>query len=409
MKTINYKIQSLLLGLVLCLGFVACEEQPDAFKQTSGIPEVTFVRLPSVAAADSLLDGAFLGEIICIVGNNLRSVHELYFNDQKAILNTSLMTNNTLIVGVPRGIPEDVTDNMYLITKSGEQIAFPFRSIVPPPVVSAISCEYAHDGKDAILYGDFFIDDPNIPLTITMAGNVPVTEIKEITKTTIRFVVPEGSQKGFINVESLYGMGRSHFQFRDDRGMILDFDGLNPNGWRAGRIAEEGGISGRYGFFKGDIADDVWFDGDDKTGFELDVWSREPKGPYTNGDWFDATNLDNLICKFEVNVLQPWSALALQLIFQPWSEFNNTFFQGSDVSRGLWIPWATTGSFITDGWITVSIPMTEFNRDADGKVIERMREGNYGGLTLFVWKGGIPGTPCTTEIWIDNVRVVPVE
>jgi len=26
-----------------------------------------------------------------------------------------------------------------------------------------------------------------------------------------------------------------------------------------------------------------------------------------------------------------------------------------------------------------------------------------------VWKGGEVGTPCNTEIWIDNFRVVPVE
>ena len=414
MKTINYKqvVQSLIVGLVLCLGCVACEEYPDAYKATKGIPEVLYVRIPDVAAADSLLDGAFLGNTICIVGNNLRSVHELYFNDQKAILNTSLITDHTMIVSLPSGIPEEVTDNMYLITAAGDKVSYPFKSKVPAPVVSAISCEYAQDDDEAILYGDFFIDDPNIPLKISMAGNVPVTEILDIQKTEVRFVIPAGAQKGYVNVETLYGVGRSHFQFRDDRGMILDFDNLMLKGWRASRVASEDGITGAYGFFKGDMEDDKWFDGDANEGFELDVWNRSPQGSFTDGDWFDASpsNLDNLLFKFEVNVLEPWSSSALQIIFQPWSmNSTNDHFGDGSLSRGLWIPWASSGSYKTNGWITVSIPMTEFKYDCDGKVIDRVGPGNYGGLTLFVWKGGIPGTPCNTEIRIDNIRVVPVD
>jgi hypothetical protein len=391
--------------VIACIG---CEEYPDAYEVAGGKPEVLYVRMPNIASVDSLLDGAFLGNTVCIVGNNLRSVYELFFNDQKAILNTSMITDNTLIVTVPGNIPETVTDNIYLVTKGGESVAFPFKSRVPKPLVSAALCEYVNDGDEAVLLGDFFIDDPNIPLKITMAGNIPVTEILSIKKTEIRFIVPDGTQKGFINVESLYGTGRSHFQFRDDRGIILDFDGLNPKGWRAGRMKSDDGITGRYGFFKGNMADGDWFDGGDAEGFELDVWKRDPQGSFKDGDWFDATAMDKLLLKFEVNVVEPWSSSAMSFIWTPWTTEGNGHFGGGS-NRNLWIPWATTGSFKTDGWMTVSIPMTDCKYDSDGKVVDIAGPGNYGGLTIFVWKGGIPGTPCTTEIRIDNVRVVPME
>jgi hypothetical protein len=406
MKIFDYK-QALWVS-ILCLVFVGCEEYPDAYKPTDGKPEVFYVRIPDIAAADSLLDGAFLGNTICIVGNNLRSVYELYFNDQKAILNTSLMTDHTLIVAVPRNIPEVVTDKMYLMTKKGDKVDYSFKSKVPAPVVSAISCEYAPDSGEAVLYGDFFIDDPNVPLKITMAGNVPVTEIKNVQKTQVRFVVPNGTQKGYLNVQTMYGAGRSRFQFRDDRGMILDWDKLDAaGGWRSGNLAEENGISGKYAVFKGNLEDDSW----NEDGFSFNLWGEKNGRP--QGDFFDASasSLDKLIFKFEINILAPWSANAMQIIFTSWGTKDTNGYIGDipSQSRALWIPWATAGSFKSDGWMTVAIPMTEFKYDKSGKVIDRLGPGNYGGLTIFVWGGGIPGTPCTTEMWLDNIRVVPME
>ena len=55
-----------------------------------------------------------MANTICLVGENLRSVYELYFNDQKAILHTSYITDHTLMVDVPKEIPSVVTDKIYM-------------------------------------------------------------------------------------------------------------------------------------------------------------------------------------------------------------------------------------------------------------------------------------------------------
>lgn len=98
-----------------------------------------YVRVPDPAAADSLLTGAYMANTICLVGENLRSVYELYFNDQKAILNTSYITDHTLMVDVPKEIPSVVTDKIYMVTKAKDTIDYDFKVLVPAPTVNSIS------------------------------------------------------------------------------------------------------------------------------------------------------------------------------------------------------------------------------------------------------------------------------
>jgi len=400
---------AILLGTILGIGFFSCNEYPNAYKHTDGVPQVLYVRMTNPASADSLLDGAFLGSTICLVGNNLRSIHELYFNDQKAVLNTSFITDNTLIVSVPAEIPVDVTNKIYMVAFSGDTATYNFKTMVPPPAVNSISCEYAPEGSVATLYGDYFLDDPNIPLKIDMAGNIPVTQIVSIEKTQIKFVVPKGSLKGYINVTTLYGTSRSKFQYKDDRGIILDWDNLNANGgWRSGNTSDVSGISGKYVVFKGSLNGTV---GDwQEDGFSFNLWGTANGRP--QGDFFDANNLNNLLFKFEINVVSPWSASAMQIVFTSWDTQNtNSYYGDTSYPRALWNPWKDTPStsFQTNGWITVTIPMTEFKFGPSGATLQTNGPGKYGGLSMFVWNGGVVGTACSPEMHLDNMRVVPID
>jgi hypothetical protein len=413
MKKIKFDIVGWLLSLLLIalftFGAQSCDDNPDKFVLTDGIPEIYYVRVPNPASADSLLVRAFMDNSIVLVGKNLTSIREMWFNDKKALLNSSFITDNNLFVTVPKEIPTVVTDKIYMITMGNDTVTYDFGVQVPGPVVSRISCEYAHDGDEAILYGDYFIDDPNVPLSITMAGNIPVTEILSIEKTKITFRIPVGAQKGYLNVKSIYGTGRSRFQFRDDRGMILDWDNLNANGgWRSGKIKNSNpeGISGNYVYFTGALDGDPtkdWAEDD----FSFNLWGSENGRP--EGDLFPSDPASSTL-KFEINVTQPWSSLALQMIFTPWSlKKTNGYIADGVTPRALWRPWEGIGAYQTDGWVTVSVPLTEFKYDHMGGTLEMAPKGNYGGLTFFVYHGGITGTACTPYICIDNIRVVPNE
>lgn len=201
----------LAIGVVtLGLGFTACEDEPDKFELTDGNPTISYIRPQDVAAKDSLLTSAYTGSGICIVGNNLTSIKEMYFNDVKAVLNTSYITDHTMLVTIPNQIPASNTGKIYMVNKSQDTTTYDFKVMVPEPAVTSMKCEYVHVGELAQINGQYFVDDPNQPLTLTFTGidnsmnlEVPRENIKKITQSSISFIVPEGAKEGRIKVSTI--------------------------------------------------------------------------------------------------------------------------------------------------------------------------------------------------------------
>ncbi|MDE6268465.1 MAG: hypothetical protein K2M04_05240 [Muribaculaceae bacterium] len=421
---------------VLGITAVSCDDQPDKFEMTGGVPTIKYVRVTTPESGDSLITGAYMENTICLVGDNLRSIHEMYFNDQKAILNTSLITDHTLIVDVPKNIPEDVTDKIYMHTRDGEIVTYDFNVLVPGPAVRSISCEWTKPGNEATIYGDYFIDDPNKPLKITFSGNVelPYENIKKITKTAITFEVPENWTEGYMNVTTLYGTSRSSFKFHDTTNILFDWDGNNGglatgHGWRGGVIHQDGddegveALDGGYLFFSADLSGEAgatWAE----DGFSFNYWpdASGEFGPLSSrpefADLISDYGVDGLQIKFEMCIpaSNPWSSCAMQIIFTgddavTYDTANNTYISDENVPRGLYNPWKAVGSYDTGGnWTTVSMPLSQFTFKPDGGVCgNKLNQNMLTGLTFFVWSGGVSGTDCTPVILLDNIRVVPVE
>lgn len=432
------------LAVMGCL-MTACEDQPDKYEIADGVPTLKYVRSPLPEEADSLLVGAYLGNTVCLVGDNLRSIYELYFNDQKATLNTSYMTGHTILVDIPKNIPEEVTNKIYMVTKSGAKVDFDFSVMVPAPVVSSMSCEYAPAGSEAVLYGDYFVDDPNVPLTISMPGDITVEgeQITSITKTAIKFIVPEGAVQGNIRVKSIYGTGQSVFQYKDTRNILFDWDGKYEGALAAGNswngdnekkgqiLASVPSVDGKYMVMgPATLSGGQW----QTPGEYLMMYWPDPNAtegcvPLYNLPQFkkmlEDYKIEELALKFEVYVptSNPWMAEGMQIRFTSLDEVsmsNQTqdYIWNDDESheegkapRGVWVPWEETGSYDTNNqWVTVTLKMSEFNKLVSGLASDtEFTQDRFAGLSIFLRGGGVDGKECEPIICMDNIRVVPVE
>ncbi len=407
----KYIFVTLLLMMVSSIGvmFQSCEEYPHEYEITGGTPTVNYIRMSDPEKADSLIVSASLNTTIALVGDNLTSITEMWFNDRQAYLNTSFITSDVLFVTIPNEIPGEVSDKIFMIAGK-DTLAYDFNVVVPPPSPSSMLCEFVPDGDEAVIKGSYFINDPNVPLQVFFPGEIEA-EVVSVSDDfdEIKVIVPEGSGVGQLTVKSIYGSSRSSFYFRDDRNYILDWDNLDASGgWRSGVIANSDpeGISGNYVLFNGAMSGEVgatW--NEDAHSFNLwNASNGRPNEPFYDGD------LSKAVLKFECNVLEPWSSSALQMIFTSYDvSGTNGYISDGVTPRGLWMPWASSGSFQTEGWITVTIPMTEFHYLQDGTdADENVTTDMLGGLTFFVWNGGVEGVDCNVHMCIDNIRIVPM-
>lgn len=427
--------------------FAACEDQPDKFELTGGVPTISYVRMPYLGQADSLIVEASLKSIICLVGENLTSIKEMYFNDQKAQLNTSYITNNTLIVQIPEGIPAEVSDKIYMVTASQQTVEYGFHVIVPKPVVASMSCEYAKPGSEVTVYGSYFVDDPNVPLTLILPDGKQLREFKKQSHSALTFDMPDCTTEGPVTVSSIYGETTSAFHYLDSRGLLFDFDGktgLGNHGWHARDIiSDETSLTGNFvqlGNGSAKMSEDGgWND----SNFSFEYWCGSWDTPQnvTSGDGIalhnlvDFTDFDNMALKFELYIptANPWSAGAMQICFEGYDKVtlsgnpidgytnvagaNAYVFNGDDVAAGkpsygraLYRPWLDSGSYDTgDKWVTVTIPFSSFNLDRLGAPASEKADSpdDFASLTIFVVGGGTNGSECTPIFKIDNIRAVP--
>ena len=436
----NHKLSSLILTIIAVassFSLQSCKDQPDEFKLSDGTPTIYYIRPASYSASDSLLVEAAPQTSICLVGSNLKSIQQMYFNDKKAVLNTSYITDNTLFVQIPSDIPDEVSDKIYMITQAHDTLTYDFHVVIPAPVVTAMKNEWVKVGEDAVITGQYFIDDPNQPLTVTFTGisnsisvKVPAENFKSITRSQLVFTVPEGAEEGQIEVASVYGKGLSKFYFRDSRNLITNFDGATdviPQGWNiAATYSDVNGVDGQYVQLGPKETEGGWVE-ELKLPFWCGNWNGDPMS-ITSGpgiplrNFLDFSDWQNMSFKMELYIPKsnPWSAGAMQILFVNYKQCandswqNNTYIHtkadgGLDLPRALYRPWETTGSFDTgDEWITVTIPLADFVYNDDGtKVSSTMSESSFDSFIIWPINGGVKGTVCTPIFRYDNIRVVP--
>jgi len=376
MKSIN-KILLLLLMAVGAAGvFTSCKKD-----DSSGTPFIEYVRITRPGASDSLLVGAGQGQLIAIVGNNLKDAVEIWFNDQPSRLTPTYISNNSILVSVPSQIPLQVSNKMKIVFKNGYELFHDFEVQISEPVVTSMDAEYVKENEIGIIRGNYFY----APLTVTFTGGVQGT-IESLKDEEIQVRIPAGAQPGPITVETNFGETESDFWFRDNRNLLIHNDPWT--GWWGQDMVVPGtdplAISGNFIRITKNIGPWAWTEW---IGGKEDALATSHNLPD------DAVlNPEKYLMKFEINTIKPYNGNRIKFMIGQVNGPDPSW----DNEPYFWEP-----PFDTKGkWQTVTIPFDE----VVSKYVTNwgVRPQGYG---VKVWFHG-PGS-LDADIAFDNLRVVP--
>jgi hypothetical protein len=414
----------LMLALPLLIG-TSCEDYTGKYDMTGGLPTVYYVRPTDAAKADSLLTGAFMGATVCLVGDNLTSIQELFFNDQQATLNVNFITKNTLIVNVPQTLPVDKTDKIWMVTGNKDTVSYDFVTQIPNPVLSRIYCENVPAGGTVTLLGDYFLDYPDAHISVTIGSyTVPYSDILSVEKTKMSFVAPPADVKGYITVKTDFGVNNRHYRtlFRDGDSEIVQYiTGFEPTenggtgfvgGWGRPDASELQNdpalaISGTYVRKEYNVENTTSW----STNWNVNIWGAADANSGIPDPMFSFDPAVSAL-KFDMNVLQAWSAVPLCFFFTPAGDAENCLWdQAGGHPRAFYAPWQAAGPYVTDGWETVTIPLVDFKYANNGEPIALTTA--YSNLCITLHNFGAEayagGAPCTPIMLFDNIRIVKMQ
>lgn len=388
------KINTLVVVLAICASVISsCRKEKDTSRDCAGKASISYIRSTESSKSDSLIVGSFMGSLVAIVGENLCNAQQMWFNDQKAVLNPTYVTENTILVNVPSTVPTEVTNKIRILFADGSELLHDFSVNVPAPLISKVKCEYVPDGDLLELDGDFFFE----PIKVVFAGDKEA-EVVAIEKTHISVRVPAGAEPGPLNIETNFGKVKSKFQFRDNRNIILDYDTKKHETWTAPiNSTDPAGCSDGYASFK-HPANAAWQWTNELT---MQYWAPRGRGnvPVAQG------LVSDLALKFEANVPMEWRDVRMEIFFGPYADDH-----GRDgATHARWQPWKA-GPYKTDGWETITIPLKDFkyaqgDSDDNGtKAITNLSELTNVVMMLF----GPAAGPNPVHICVDNIRVVPL-
>lgn len=377
MKRINKLIVLLTVAIAMISITTSCKKDSVSNK---AVPAIKYVRVTNPESSDSLLVGASQGKLIAIIGENLQDAVAIWFNDQKASLTPTYVTNTSILVSVPSPIPIEISNKLKIYFSSGDSLLYNFKVQISEPLVSNMVSEFVNEGDVATIRGDFFYK----PLTVKFAGGA-IGELVSVEDKIIKVRVPTGAQAGSITVTTNFGETVSDFWFKDNRNIFISSDPYE-GWWNASYVVSNPGpndppkINGNY----------------IRVSKQLGEWSwNEIAGGPASAMPIQSKNIPDAAIlkpsdynlKFEANTLKPYNNSIIRI---------NVGLNSQDNDAYQWKP-----PFDTKGqWQTVVIPFEEVV--ASYKVKPSINPDGY--WTRILIQG--PGV-LDADISFDNFRVVP--
>lgn len=414
--------KNFIILVALLATLVGCKNAETIRVKGNGQPAViNGIRTPYPEKKDSLITAAEKLQTILIMGENLQAVDRIYFDSVRASLNPTYISEKNIFVSVP--FSETRTKTLTLYTSDNLKTDYPFETYVPSPKLDNLKCEFVPDGEELVLNGSFFYE----PVTVLFEGETePLeAEITSVTGNQIRCLVPAGAQPGYLTVTSKYGTSYSDFQFRDQTGMITQFEDINyGNPWKIGIGGSEDPCDGNYLLLKHEQVAGWFWSQEDLAGCYWDYYDAMIS-PFLEGD------VTEYALRFEANVLS-WEDIPMHIWFDgglarfgldPIKDAEGNIVE--NFAQLHWAPWLKGGSpaagwdtqaYKTDGWQTFTFPLTDFKYDKIGQFGDEGRDdlvlpdfAKVEKINVIVF-GDLCAGPDKHDIHIcmDNLRIVPL-
>lgn len=405
MKRIYY---SILMVLLLAAGQYAC-------KKEEGAPFISKVALVDSLKRDSGITAVLPGTLLRITGGGFTDVQQVFFNDVAAPINPALNTSTSLIIPVPASTPTGadgtIVPNILKVVTPNGVAEYKFQILAPPPAVIATSNDNAAAGKTIVITGTNFYKLSAVSFGATAATSYTYTV------TAITAVVPVLSGAVPLIVRGEYGADTTSWMFNNAAqpgvGFMANFDvGSSYRGWQQwGGISTDGSATW-YNQFPGHTGDFIVVNPSSAITPGNNAWWGDNRAVMVAGSpWVAAANAAapaaNYALRFEISVppSTPWTQGAIMIV--PNGNFNY-------MARYAPSETAPNGTFSTNGWQTVVIPLSAFRKgtgsyNASGEppisISDLAGAGANGSLQLMLYNDGEEDIT-TFRAAFDNVRIV---
>lgn len=315
------------------------------------------------------------------------------------------------------------------------------------PQIDGMKSEFVPAGEEAVIYGSGLTDAKVYFETQFYNDSVEAKVVKSKSNDEkIVVIVPENAWTGRISVSNPAGTTKSSFYFRDNRNIIMDFDlrhqtwgGIIPfdeNGNLVQGLIEgtsirpymgklHGGCSGKFALLHDTYTAKSYY-------YDTDLWLQYMHEFEVGGRGaisiaglpFSDYKVEDLVLKFECNIPKeaPYKGVPTEFIagyvsgepdkigrnispicrWEPYKSDKSYIIanknRGKDLSNG----------FYTDGWETITIPLSEFKYTYDDdNAKEDLKLDLKKAINFSVLVFGNTEVDTKVMISLDNLRIVP--
>ena len=395
MKRFESIIRLLCVSLV-AIGFTACTEEDDYFSTTSQNTPISISRVFLEDADSSVPDRevtfARLGQVIRVEGSGFYGVKYIYVNGYETYFNRAYVTDSNILFQLDEDTPitdaEEDERNIIRFVKDGVEGSFTFDIRAAAPSISYISNTLPQPGETVFVYGTNLHETTSITLPGDIAVSSDGIDSDDEEGTWYSFVMPSGvTEGGSITSVGVNGTAMTPAYFNENSCYILNFDGMGTQGYWSWsetssmcdsehdvvndplssgrglcamlvpqRLLDAGVQSGKS------RVSEWWTAGNDDSD---DDWSRM----YTTIP--EETPVSEVALQFDIYVPEAWTGTG-QIQINLINNYNlsgiGTTDDGTSSLVNFYVPWIEDGATVdfitTDGWQTVTIPFSEFNKYA---------------------------------------------